>query len=277
MTLLQPTASGTPGARGAAALSLATADGRGECGCVRGWRWRVSSATAPERKSESAATSAVQVSAGIMSPPTPSRWKRGDNDLFGVDGMSHYVRSGRTNARVSCTYQASRILTNVEITPSKWVVTNLWCRGYPRNHLFQTEDSCHHSSVTACWFKLKPHAFNLRYLHTSRLATRRNPCIRLEMLKWVFPFTRISPLSFPAPYEICPEDYAVSMVWRRTPSGELAFNRCPPNATGTDTGAPPNVSFTSVLVLLPLPWDGTLIFSVARTRGRTGGGKGRPI
>nr|XP_054606116.1 adhesion G protein-coupled receptor B3 isoform X9 [Nothobranchius furzeri] len=37
----------------------------------------------------------------------------------------------------------------------------------------------------------------------------------------------------PAPYEICPEDYAMSMVWRRTPSGELAFNRCPPNATGT--------------------------------------------
>uniref|UniRef100_A0AAR2K517 Adhesion G protein-coupled receptor B3 n=1 Tax=Pygocentrus nattereri TaxID=42514 RepID=A0AAR2K517_PYGNA len=36
----------------------------------------------------------------------------------------------------------------------------------------------------------------------------------------------------PAPYEICPEDYAVSMLWRRTPSGELAFNRCPPNATG---------------------------------------------
>lgn len=35
-----------------------------------------------------------------------------------------------------------------------------------------------------------------------------------------------------APYEICPEDYAVSMLWRRTPSGELAFNRCPPNATG---------------------------------------------
>ncbi|XP_061601813.1 adhesion G protein-coupled receptor B3 isoform X2 [Cololabis saira] len=37
----------------------------------------------------------------------------------------------------------------------------------------------------------------------------------------------------PAPYEICPEDYAVSMVWRRTPSGEMAFNRCPSNATGT--------------------------------------------
>ncbi|XP_029031065.1 adhesion G protein-coupled receptor B3 isoform X6 [Betta splendens] len=37
----------------------------------------------------------------------------------------------------------------------------------------------------------------------------------------------------PAPYEICGEDYAVSMVWRRTPSGEMAFNRCPPNATGT--------------------------------------------
>lgn len=35
-----------------------------------------------------------------------------------------------------------------------------------------------------------------------------------------------------APYEICPEDYAVSMLWRRIPSGELAFNRCPPNATG---------------------------------------------
>lgn len=25
----------------------------------------------------------------------------------------------------------------------------------------------------------------------------------------------------------------MSMLWRRTPSGELAFNRCPPNATGT--------------------------------------------
>uniref|UniRef100_A0AAY4BMC1 Adhesion G protein-coupled receptor B3 n=1 Tax=Denticeps clupeoides TaxID=299321 RepID=A0AAY4BMC1_9TELE len=37
----------------------------------------------------------------------------------------------------------------------------------------------------------------------------------------------------PAPYEICPEDYAVTMLWRRTPSGELAFNRCPQNATGT--------------------------------------------
>ncbi|XP_033860615.1 adhesion G protein-coupled receptor B3-like isoform X1 [Acipenser ruthenus] len=37
----------------------------------------------------------------------------------------------------------------------------------------------------------------------------------------------------PAPYEICPEDYALAMVWRRTPSGDLAFNRCPPNATGT--------------------------------------------
>lgn len=24
----------------------------------------------------------------------------------------------------------------------------------------------------------------------------------------------------------------MSMLWRRTPSGELAFNRCPPNATG---------------------------------------------
>lgn len=47
----------------------------------------------------------------------------------------------------------------------------------------------------------------------------------------VFPLSLVL-LSILAPYEICPEDYAVSMVWRRTPSGELAFNRCPPNATG---------------------------------------------
>lgn len=38
MIVLQPTASGTLGARGAAALSPATADGRGERGCVRGQR-----------------------------------------------------------------------------------------------------------------------------------------------------------------------------------------------------------------------------------------------
>nr|XP_015218394.1 PREDICTED: adhesion G protein-coupled receptor B3 isoform X3 [Lepisosteus oculatus] len=44
---------------------------------------------------------------------------------------------------------------------------------------------------------------------------------------------RCSEQRCPAPYEICPEDYAASMVWRRTPSGELAFNRCPSNATGT--------------------------------------------
>ncbi|XP_057197375.1 adhesion G protein-coupled receptor B3 isoform X2 [Triplophysa rosa] len=44
---------------------------------------------------------------------------------------------------------------------------------------------------------------------------------------------RCSEQRCPAPYEICPEDYSVSMLWRRTPSGELAFNRCPPNATGT--------------------------------------------
>lgn len=62
MIVLQPTVSGTPGARGAAALSPVTADGRGERGCVRGQRWRGSSATAAVRKSESAATSAVQVS-----------------------------------------------------------------------------------------------------------------------------------------------------------------------------------------------------------------------
>ncbi|XP_012928110.1 adhesion G protein-coupled receptor B3 isoform X4 [Heterocephalus glaber] len=37
----------------------------------------------------------------------------------------------------------------------------------------------------------------------------------------------------PAPYEICPEDYMMSMVWKRTPAGDLAFNQCPLNATGT--------------------------------------------
>ncbi|XP_048210651.1 adhesion G protein-coupled receptor B3-like [Perognathus longimembris pacificus] len=37
----------------------------------------------------------------------------------------------------------------------------------------------------------------------------------------------------PAPYEICPEDSLVSMVWKRTPAGDLAFNQCPLNATGT--------------------------------------------
>lgn len=52
-----------------------------------------------------------------------------------------------------------------------------------------------------------------------------------------------------APYEICPEDYAVSMVWRRTPSGELAFNRCPPNATGTDRSRVFHVPFVLVLSL----------------------------
>ncbi|KAI4581716.1 hypothetical protein MJG53_009241 [Ovis ammon polii x Ovis aries] len=35
-----------------------------------------------------------------------------------------------------------------------------------------------------------------------------------------------------APYEICPEDYLMSMVWKRTPAGDLAFNQCPMNATG---------------------------------------------
>ncbi|XP_072106603.1 adhesion G protein-coupled receptor B3 isoform X2 [Mobula birostris] len=37
----------------------------------------------------------------------------------------------------------------------------------------------------------------------------------------------------PAPYEICPEDYLMAMVWRRTAAGDFAFNRCPQNATGT--------------------------------------------
>uniref|UniRef100_A0A8D0C8W1 Adhesion G protein-coupled receptor B3 n=1 Tax=Salvator merianae TaxID=96440 RepID=A0A8D0C8W1_SALMN len=44
---------------------------------------------------------------------------------------------------------------------------------------------------------------------------------------------RCSEQRCPAPYEICPEDYLISMVWKRTPAGDLAFNRCPLNATGT--------------------------------------------
>ncbi|XP_075454212.1 adhesion G protein-coupled receptor B3 isoform X9 [Ascaphus truei] len=44
---------------------------------------------------------------------------------------------------------------------------------------------------------------------------------------------RCSEQRCPAPYEICPEDYLMSMVWKRTPAGDLAFNRCPLNATGT--------------------------------------------
>ncbi|XP_043919805.1 adhesion G protein-coupled receptor B3 [Protopterus annectens] len=44
---------------------------------------------------------------------------------------------------------------------------------------------------------------------------------------------RCSEQRCPAPYEICSEDYYVGMLWKRTPSGDLAFNRCPLNATGT--------------------------------------------
>ncbi|XP_057608016.1 adhesion G protein-coupled receptor B3 isoform X1 [Chionomys nivalis] len=44
---------------------------------------------------------------------------------------------------------------------------------------------------------------------------------------------RCSEQRCPAPYEICPEDYLISMVWKRTPAGDLAFNQCPLNATGT--------------------------------------------
>ncbi|XP_009069274.1 PREDICTED: brain-specific angiogenesis inhibitor 3-like, partial [Acanthisitta chloris] len=44
---------------------------------------------------------------------------------------------------------------------------------------------------------------------------------------------RCSEQRCPAPYEICPEDYLMSMVWKRTPAGDMAFNRCPLNATGT--------------------------------------------
>lgn len=78
----------------------------------------------------------------------------------------------------------------------------------------------------------------------------------MKRRKTAFPLTRTGPLSFPAPYEICPEDYAVSMVWRRTPSGELAFNRCPPNATGTDTSQTPHLLFPPVLAFLPSPSGG---------------------
>ncbi|GAB5571645.1 adhesion G protein-coupled receptor B3 isoform X1 [Prionailurus iriomotensis] len=42
---------------------------------------------------------------------------------------------------------------------------------------------------------------------------------------------RCSEQRCPAPYEICPEDYLMSMVWKRTPAGDLAFNQCPLNAT----------------------------------------------
>ena len=32
--------------------------------------------------------------------------------------------------------------------------------------------------------------------------------------------------------EVAPEDYLMSMVWKRTPAGDFAFNQCPMNATG---------------------------------------------
>ncbi|XP_069462301.1 adhesion G protein-coupled receptor B3 isoform X5 [Ambystoma mexicanum] len=45
--------------------------------------------------------------------------------------------------------------------------------------------------------------------------------------------TRCSEQRCPALYEICPEEYMMSMGWKRTPAGDMAFNRCPLNATGT--------------------------------------------
>lgn len=91
----------------------------------------------------------------------------------------------------------------------------------------------------SCSYSPAPYSFDLCHFHTSQSGICRNCCITLEMLKKSFPWH----LSyFSAPYEICPEDYAVSMVWRRTPSGELAFNRCPPNATGLDTSNIYNLS-----------------------------------
>lgn len=85
--------------------------------------------------------------------------------------------------------------------------------------------------------KTPPHTFDLP--HTMVCATSNvEKSLRhtwKERKKKIFlSFHIIVLLCSAAPYEICPEDYAVSMVWRRTPSGELAFNRCPPNATGTD-------------------------------------------
>lgn len=58
----------------------------------------------------------------------------------------------------------------------------------------------------------------------------------------------------------------MSMVWRRTPSGELAFNRCPPNATGTDTSNARHLLFRSVLAFLPSPGDGALLGSYTQVR-----------
>ncbi|XP_051892126.1 adhesion G protein-coupled receptor B2 isoform X2 [Pristis pectinata] len=37
----------------------------------------------------------------------------------------------------------------------------------------------------------------------------------------------------PAPHEMCRDDYIMTMTWKRTAAGELVYNKCPPNATGS--------------------------------------------
>ncbi|GCC36559.1 hypothetical protein chiPu_0015054 [Chiloscyllium punctatum] len=37
----------------------------------------------------------------------------------------------------------------------------------------------------------------------------------------------------PAPHEMCRDDYIMAMTWKRTVAGELVYNKCPPNATGS--------------------------------------------
>lgn len=108
-------ASGILGVRGAAALSPAMADGRGEPGCVRGQRWLGSSVMAPERKSESAVTNAVQVSQRIIR--LKSEWKWGDDYLCGGDDTLHKNnRSWRGNADKRMQRRDERV----------WIYSNKW-------------------------------------------------------------------------------------------------------------------------------------------------------
>uniref|UniRef100_UPI00398EC2B4 adhesion G protein-coupled receptor B2-like isoform X3 n=1 Tax=Pristiophorus japonicus TaxID=55135 RepID=UPI00398EC2B4 len=37
----------------------------------------------------------------------------------------------------------------------------------------------------------------------------------------------------PAPHEMCRDDYIMAMIWKRTAAGELVYNKCPSNATGS--------------------------------------------
>ncbi|XP_069752051.1 adhesion G protein-coupled receptor B2-like isoform X3 [Narcine bancroftii] len=37
----------------------------------------------------------------------------------------------------------------------------------------------------------------------------------------------------PAPHEMCRDDYIMAITWKRTAAGELVYNKCPPNATGS--------------------------------------------